>query len=337
MKAAVIGVGRMGRRHVQVIRDLSLELVGVCDQSAESLEIAGQEFEIPLERRFTKPSDLLEQEHPECVIVATTAPTHCEYTSLAAQAGAKFILCEKPMGVSLDECDRMLAACKENGVKLAINHQMRFMDQYTEAKRIINTEAFGGLSSVTVVAGNMGMAMNGTHYFEMFRYMADEPSETVTAWFSDEDVPNPRGSQFHDRAGAIRLTTAGGKRFYMEIGVDQGHGLKAVYAGPKGVLVVDELLGRMDLSVRESEFGDLPTTRYGMPSVNESLSIKPADAVGPSRSVLEALVNDEGAPSGEDGRLAVRTLVAAYVSNENGHVPVKVDSALPSERVFPWA
>jgi predicted dehydrogenase len=231
----------------------------------------------------------------------------------------------------------MLAACKENGVKLAINHQMRFMDQYTKAKRIIETAAFGGLSSVTVMAGNMGMAMNGTHYFEMFRYMADEPPAIATAWFSTEEVSNPRGPQFQDRAGSVRLTSASGKRFYMEIGADQGHGLKVIYAGPKGVLVVDELLGTIDLSARESQYRDLPTTRYGMPSVNESLSFIPADAVGPSRSVLEALLNDDGPPSGEDGRLAVAALVAAYVSNENGHVPVEVDSDLPSERVFPWA
>jgi myo-inositol 2-dehydrogenase / D-chiro-inositol 1-dehydrogenase len=337
MKVAIIGVGRMGRRHLQVVRDLGLELAGVCDQSAKSLETTSQEYAIPRERLFRETSDLLKQSRPECVIVATTAPTHCSYTCQAAEAGVKFILCEKPMGISLSECDRMIEACRENDAKLAINHQMRFMEQYTKPKAIIESAAFGGLSSVTVVAGNMGMAMNGTHYFEMFRYMADETPEAATAWFSDKDVPNPRGSQFHDRAGAVRLTTAGGKRFYMEIGADQGHGLKVTYAGPKGILVVDELLGTIELSVREEQYRDLPTTRYGMPSVNEASTFEAADAVGPSRSVLEALIKDEGPPSGEDGRTAIAALVAAYVSNETQHVPIRLDSDLPRERVFPWA
>jgi len=327
----------MGRRHIQVTRDLGLELVGVCDQSSESLAIAAQEFAIPSDRCFSDPSELFTREHPECVIVATTAPTHCEYTCRAAEAGVKYILCEKPMGVSLAECDRMISACRTNGARLSVNHQMRFMEQYVKAKQIVRTEAFGGLSSVTVVAGNMGMAMNGTHYFEMFRYMTDEQPETVAAWFSDDDVPNPRGPQFHDRAGAVRLTTANGKRFYMEIGSDHGHGLKVIYAGAHGIMVVDELSGRMETNIREPQYRDLPTTRYGMPSTYEQLKIAPADAVGPSRSVLQALLNDEDPPSGEDGRLAIAVLVGAYISNDNGNVPIKVDGKLPRERVFPWA
>ncbi len=337
MKAAIIGVGRMGRRHIQVVRELGLELAGVCDQSSESLETAGQEHAIPPELLFRDSSDLLKQTRPECVIVATTAPMHCYYTCLAAEAGAKYILCEKPMGVSLDECDRMLNACKQNDVRLAINHQMRFMEQYTKAKKIIQSDAFGGLSSVTVVAGNMGMAMNGTHYFEMFRYMADEAPEVVTAWFSTEEVPNPRGPQFQDRAGSVRVTSASGKRFYMDISADQGHGLMAIYSGPHGRLVVDELLGTMHLSAREDQYRNLPTTRYGMPSLDQSLSCKPADAVGPSRSVLEALLNEDNPPSGEDGRMAVAALVAAYVSHENGHRPVRPNGDLPLNRIFPWA
>jgi predicted dehydrogenase len=337
MKAAVIGAGRMGRRHIQVVGQLGLELAGVSDQSSESLYIAGQENGIPTERRFKETADLLRETKPECVVVATTAPTHCEYTTMAAKAGAKYILCEKPMGISLAECDQMLNVCREHGVRLAINHQMRFMDQYLQAKEITRSDAFGGLSSVTVVAGNMGMAMNGTHYFEMFRFMTDEPPETVTAWFSETDVPNPRGPQFHDRAGSVRVVTAGGKRFHMEIGSDQGHGVKVIYAGPNGVFVVDELSGTTELSVREEQYRDLPTTRYGMPSIDETSKFKAADAVGPSRSVLEALLQDRNPPSGEDGRLAIAALVAAYVSNENGNVPVRLDGDLPVDRIFPWA
>jgi len=338
MRAAVIGTGRMGRRHIQVIQELGLALVGICDCNPEALTMAAEEQLAARAIHFTDPHLMLSQTKPECVIVSTTAPTHCEYTCLAAEAGARYIFCEKPMAVSLEECDRMIATCRAHGVRLAINHQMRFMQQYTEPKRIVQSEVFGGLSSVTVVAGNFGMAMNGTHYFEMFRYMTDEPPVEVTAWFSPEKVPNSRGLQFEDRAGAVRLTTSSGKRFYMETGADQGHGMRVIYAGPYGQLVVDELAGTMVLSVREEQYHDLPTTRYGMPGVETMQKIEPADAVEPTRAVLDALLKDKNLPTGEDGRLAVAALVAAYVSDENGHIPVRLDDAnLPRERVFPWA
>ena len=338
MRVGIIGAGRMGRRHIQIVRDLGLELVGIADQSLESLALAASEYEISPQLQFSDVPAMLGKTCPDCVIVATTAPTHCHYTCMAAERGAKYILCEKPMAVSLDECDRMISACGKNGAKLAVNHQMRFMEQYTEPKRIVYSEAFGGLSSVTVVAGNFGMAMNGTHYFEMFRYMTDESPELVTAWFSENHVENPRGPQFKDKAGAIRLATASGKRFYMEISDDQGHGMNVIYAGPHGHLIVDELAGTMNLAVREEQYRSLPTTRYGMPCMRNAHEIEPADVVAPSRAVLGAAQGDQGAPNGEEGRLAVAVLVAAYVSNEQGHIPVKDRGGrLPPTGFFPWA
>ena len=337
MRTVVIGAGRMGRRHIQVVKDLGLELVGVCDPSPESLALAEKEQGVASALHFTDASRMLEKTSPDVVVVASTAPTHCKYTCEGAEAGAQVVLCEKPMGVSLTECDLMIEACRAHGTKLAINHQMRFMEQYTAAKQITDSAAFGGLSSVTVVAGNFGMSMNGTHYFEMFRYMTGEFPVEVQAWFSPDPLSNPRGPQFSDRAGSLRLTTASGKRFYMEIGPDQGHGMHVTYAGPYGRLDVDELAGKMAWVVREEQYRELPTTRYGMPYIEAERKIAPADAVTPTRHVLEAVIKGEDWPTGEDGRRAVAVLVAAYQSNENGHAPVRIDDKLDRSRIFPWA
>jgi predicted dehydrogenase len=338
MKAAVIGVGRMGRRHVQVIKDIGLFLTGVCDQAPDALEACRKEFQLSTDKLFTNAEEMLKTTNPECVIIATTSPTHCEYTCLAAEHGAKFILCEKPMAISLEQCDRMIDMCEKNGATLAINHQMRFMEQYTEPKNMMQSEAFGGLSSITVVAGNLGLAMNGTHYFEMFRFITDEEPFEVTAWFSQDRVPNPRGTQFEDRAGSIRITTASGKRFYMDAGSDQGHGVNVIYSGRNGQIFVDEVHGKMLVSVRKEEDRGLPTTRYGTASDMMDKNIQPADAMAPTKSVLEALIRKADFPSGNDGRLAVAALVAAYCSHENGHRPTGIkDMTLPVQRKFPWA
>jgi predicted dehydrogenase len=337
MKVAVIGAGRMGRRHVQVVKDLGLELAGLADANRDALAGAAAEHAIPEDRLFRDAAALLRDVRPECVVVSTTAPSHCVLTCLSAEAGARFVLCEKPMAVSLSECDRMLAACRAQGTQLAINHQMRFMEQYTAPRTLLESEAFGGLTSVLVAGGNFGLAMNGTHYFEMFRYLAGEAPETVTAWFSAEAVPNPRGPQFEDRGGCVRLETASGKRFYLDVAVDQGHGVKVTYSARNGQITVDELAGVMVTDVRQDEHRALPTTRYGMPNRREETRIVPADAVAPSRAVLDALLRGRDFPTGEHGRLAVAVLVAAYLSDERGHVPVRLDEALPVDRVFPWA
>lgn len=338
MKAALIGLGRMGLRHLQVLKELELDVVGVCDLFEAARDKARTDFSLPETAVFSDPKAMIERTKPELVVVGTTAPSHADLVCLAAQGGAQAILCEKPMATSLADCDRMIATCAAKGTRLAVNHQMRFMEQYTLPKTLVDDESFGGLASVTVVAGNFGLANNGTHYFEMFRYITGEMPVSVAAWFSPGIVPNPRGPQFEDHGGAIRVTTAKGRRFYLDAGTDQGHGMHVTYAGGFGRLDVDELAGRARLIVRKAEHRNAPTTRYGMPWEEREIAITPADSVAPTRAVLTALLKGEDFPDGGVGRAAVQVLVAAYVSHEHGGRTIDLATEeLPRERVFPWA
>ncbi|MGM4906790.1 Gfo/Idh/MocA family protein [Tardiphaga sp. 866_E4_N2_1] len=338
MKTALVGLGRMGLRHLEVLRAVGVDVVGVSDMNEAARSKAATDFGLGAGALFADASDMIRHIKPELLVVATTAPSHAELVCLGAEQGAKAILCEKPMAISLAECDRMIAACDSAGTRLAINHQMRFMEQYTKVKEIVDGASFGGLASATVIAGNFGMAMNGSHYFEMFRFLTDEMPARVSAWFSADTVANPRGAQFEDRAGCVRITTASGRRFYMDVSTDHGHGMHVTYAGPFGRLDVDELAGKANLVVRKAEHRDVPTTRYGMPYEEHAIAIVPADAVAPTRAVLEALMAGKNYPDGIVGRMAVEVLAAAYLSDEQGGAAVDLTSAdLQRSRVFPWA
>ncbi len=337
MKTAILGVGRMGRRHIQVVHQLGWDLGGVFDINQDSLKLAQDEHALTCHLLFNDLDKLYSEVNPECLIIATTADSHCALTCMAAERGVKYVLVEKPMAVSLQECDRMLETCHRYGTKLAVNHQMRFMEQYTEPKRLFATEAYGGLASMTVVAGNFGYAMNGTHYFEAFRFLADEDPVEVTAWFSPEVVPNPRGTQFQDRAGSIRAVTASGKRLYMDTSSDQGHGIRVTYACRNAMLTINELTGDLISSEREEQYRRLPTTSYAMPALDTQRTIQPCEVIDTSAAVIKALVSDVNSVSGEDGRRVIALLVAAYQSAEHGSVPVRLDSSIDRVRVFPWA
>jgi predicted dehydrogenase len=327
----------MGRRHLRVVADAGLDVIGVADQRAEALDAVAREEGIPRSALFSDVADLFSRVRPELVVVATTAPTHAEFTIRAAEAGAEHVLCEKPMAHSLAGCEAMTSACRSAGTLLAINHQMRFMDQYRIPKQMLDSEAFGGLESMTVVAGNFGLSMNGTHYVEAFRYLAEERAATASAWFEEERVANPRGPEFEDRSGSIRLETGSGRRFYLDASGRQGHGMTATYGARYGQITVDELAGRVSWTARQADYRDEPTTRYAMPWEAGQQAIEPADALGPTRLVLDALLSGDDFPSAEDGRHAVAALVAAYLSAERGGAPVPIDDALPANRTFPWA
>jgi predicted dehydrogenase len=337
MRIAVIGVGRMGRRHIIAAREMGYEVVGIFDPLPQSIDLARTEQNISEELCFASAADLLEKTKPDGIVVASTAPSHCEYVCLASMAGVKYILCEKPMATSLDDCDRMIEACSRTGSVLAVNHQMRFMEQYSKVKELVDSEKFGGLRSVTVAASNFGLAMNGCHYFEMFRYLTGQGLKSVTFHMDEGIVANPRGPEFTDRSGQLFGTNELNQRFYMEIGNDLGHGVNVVYGCRFGQIFVDEVTGFVRTTVRQDVYRDLPTTRYGMPADVETMAIAPADVIKPTQAVWEAMKKGYNYPDGACGRQAVATLVAALVSGEERGRPVTTSSELPMERTFPWA
>jgi predicted dehydrogenase len=64
-------------------------------------------------------------EQVDAVYIALPNSMHAEYTIRAARAGVH-VLCEKPMAVTADECEQMIAACRENHVKLMIAYRLHF-------------------------------------------------------------------------------------------------------------------------------------------------------------------------------------------------------------------
>jgi predicted dehydrogenase len=336
MKICVIGVGRMGRRHITAARNAGFELAGVFDQSPEAIATTLTECNVDKKMAIADAPQMLAALRPDAVVVSTTAPSHCEFVCAAAAAGVRFILCEKPMASSLEECDRMIAACRTAGARLAVNHQMRFMEQYTSIKSLIDTPEFGGLRSMVVSASNFGLAMNGSHYFEAFRYLAGDVTE-ISCWFDPNNVPNPRGAQYVDRSGQLRGITASGTRLMMELGGDLGHGIEVVYGCRNGQILVDELAGFVRGIHRASEYRDLPTTRYGMPANEFQRKIAQAEVTKPTEDLWHAVLAGGSYPDGEAGRHALAVLVAANLSGEAGGNRVALGAGLPVERKFMWA
>jgi predicted dehydrogenase len=335
----LIGAGRMGRSHLLAASGLGLSIRSICDVNTKNLETVGGEFQVEAARRLTTPEAFFDQaEVPELVIISTTADAHARLTIAAAEAGAKYILCEKPMATSVSDCDRMLAACRRHGARLAINHQMRFMDQYVLVNNELTSDAFGGLASMNVVAGCFGVVMNGSHYLEAFRYLAKSPVVEIAARFDTAPMPSPRGPNFFDRSGHVAAVSASGKRLHIEAAADQGHGMTVTYAAKFGHLIVDELEGVYHAVSRKPEHREMPMTRFGMPWHRREHCFPQADNVGPTSAVLRALLRGENEPSGEDGRAVVAALAAAYRSSDEGGRTVRIaDNTADDDRVFPWA
>ena len=335
----LVGAGRMGMAHLQASLNLGLRPEAVCDVSDANLAKAAGAASLSPDRLFSSSADLFAaHQGADLVIVATTADSHRALVEQAAASGARHILCEKPMATSVADCDAMIAACGKSGTALAINHQMRFMPQYTVVRDELATGRFGPLASMAVTGGCFGLAMNGSHYCEAFAWLTGSPIVSATAWFSGEPFNNPRGPGFFDQAGEMRFVSADGRRLILNIGHDQGHGMTSMYATRFGHMFVDEFEGICYATARKPEHQAMPVTRYGMPWDRWERKFPQADNVGPTEAVMRALLDRSGYPSGEDGRNVVAALAAAYKSVSSGHVPVTVaDLGADARQQFPWA
>ena len=329
----------MGQRHAQALRLLGIQLVAVADplEAARAAVIS----EYPADSAptgFISLAELLQARVPDLLVIATTADSHALQLLQSIEFGVRLIVLEKPAATSLADCARLRLACERSGALAAVNHQMRFLPQYTIPFDLLRSPAYGGFHSMHVSAGNFGMAMNGTHYFEAFRFLADEQPHEVSAWFDKVKLPNPRGPQFQDVSGCIRVTTASGRRLYIDASADQGHGVQVTYMARNGRITIDELTGSMTTVLRTAAHREVATSRYGMPVEILQQQIPPVELVESTQAVLKALLAGADYPTLADATLAVKTLVAAYSSHRQGGSSVRLaDIADDDPEVFPWA
>ena len=172
-RVGVIGCGSIAQRHAKAYQSVpGFQLVTAAEPNAETAQAFQETFALPT--MYTDPEEMLQKESLDVVSVCTWHGLHAPQTLMAAEAGAKAVLCEKPMAVSLSEADRMIDACRTSGTKLAIGHQRRFYPGWTEARRLINEGAVG---TPTMVTGYVldGLLNTGSHVIDGMRYVLGDP------------------------------------------------------------------------------------------------------------------------------------------------------------------
>tara|TARA_B100001964_G_scaffold212746_1_gene249022 strand:+ start:114 stop:1139 length:1026 start_codon:yes stop_codon:yes gene_type:complete len=334
----IVGLGRMGERYIQICKKLNFKIIAIVDVNKVKLIKIKKKYELTNCNYYTSLSLMYNRCKINCIIISSTADTHFRFAKKAIENKTKYILIEKPLCVSVNQCEKLIQLRNKSISKIAVNHQMRYMDQYKLVKKIINSKKFGGLKSMTLVAGNCGISMNVTHYIEAFRYITSESPKFVTAWFDKKILFNPRGKKFKDRSGSLKVTTSKGTRLYIDVSSDQGHGLKVVYTSKFGQIIVDELAGKMFLNFREKQYLSKPTNFYALPSIYKTMKIKPVNIIASTSSVIKALINNKkDYVKLEDGINAVKVIIASYISNNQSNRKIAIDKKFNSKIVYPWA
>lgn len=143
MKFALIGCGRISPNHIAAAQDNGLEFAAMCDIVPENMEDKVLKFNLPADiRRYTDYKQLLKQEKPELVAIATESGKHAQIAIDCIAAGCNLII-EKPIALSLQDADNIIQAANEIGVKVCACHQNRFNKSIQKIREALENKRFG--------------------------------------------------------------------------------------------------------------------------------------------------------------------------------------------------
>lgn len=141
IKWGVIGSGGIAKRRTipeGIIPAEHAELISVYDINAEVNDSVAKEFNVIAVQNINE----LIKSDIDAVYVASPVNLHMEQV-IACARGNKHVLCEKPLGLTIEQAEKMIKTCKEERVLLGTGFMMRFLAQHQAALQLIKEGKLG--------------------------------------------------------------------------------------------------------------------------------------------------------------------------------------------------
>jgi predicted dehydrogenase len=272
IRVCLVGAGRAAKVHANSLANHvpAGETVGIVDTVPEALEDTGDQFGI--EARFESLEAALDWGQFEAVVIMTPTFTHKPLVVMAAQAG-KHVFLEKPMAVTLEECDEILAAVEEGGVFLQLGFMRRFDPEFAAAHERIQAGEIGRpmiIKSLTHGPGlpppwawdprksNGILAEVNSHDWDCTRWLMSSDPERVyveIANFKGEDrgvdVPD-----FYDNVLVnVRFESGGLGSISGICPCDYGYDARVEIVGEKGIMQIGQMQGQAIVVCTDRDHG----------------------------------------------------------------------------------
>ena len=261
IRVCLVGAGRVARVHANSLVNHVPDgiLVAVVDPFEENLKITADRYRV--EQRFSTLERALEGVDFEAVIITTPTFTHAELAVTAAKAG-KHVLMEKPMALTLEECDAIITAAGENGVLLQLGFMRRFDPEFaTAAERIAGGEIGQPMMIKSLTHGpglappwardlktsNGNLAEVNSHDWDCTRWLMGSDYERVYV-----EVANFKGAargvnteNYYDNSLVnIKFKSGGLGSISCVCPCDYGYDARVEIVGEKGIMQIGELKGQ---------------------------------------------------------------------------------------------
>lgn len=188
---AVVGCGGVSQMHFEGYAPHSdrVHVVAACDLDPSRAAAAAQRWGVPAV--FPSLEEMIAGASWEVAVVCTPTPVREAVVTALAAAG-KHVFVEKPMADSYDEARRMVAACREAGVRLAVNQNFRYHYPFSQARELIAAGRLGQVLGIThhdlffrqdrgwrTGQQRHALAVMGIHWLDGFRWTLDDEARSL--------------------------------------------------------------------------------------------------------------------------------------------------------------
>ena len=329
---AVIGCSGMAKKHMEGVKLAEgAELYAICDTAPERLQAASEE--LGCERTTADYMELVNDPLVDAVVIVTPDQIHCEMVCNFLKAG-KAVMCEKPMALTMEECEEMMRVEKETGGLLMVGQICRCTPGFAMAKRLVDEGRIGELTFVEseyahnyanargygdwrVTPERPGFLGGGCHAVDLLRWIAGDPIEvyaysnkkTMLDWPTDDNTIAIM--KFKDDVIGKVFVSTGCKRNYT---------MRSVFYGTKGTIICDNTSPTIKLFEDNEEVGK---TYHDAPQ-ELTVEINNHNATEEIKMFVGALVKGEPMPiPSYEGANTVAVCCAALEAARTGK-PVEV-------------
>lgn len=205
VRFAVIGTAGIGTLHINGMKKVAeARLCAVCDIVETAAKRAATEN--GLDKYYTDYKEMLKDGGFDCVIICTPDACHAEQAINSLVAGYH-VLCEKPLSMTMEECQQIIDAAKESDRKFMVGQVCRKAPGFIKAKELVDAGEIGELSFVeseyahdySLIKGaawrrdpdylRHSIVGGGCHAMDLLRWIAGNPTE-VTAYSNRKVLPD---------------------------------------------------------------------------------------------------------------------------------------------------
>ena len=330
LNIAAIGCSAMGEIHLAGLKEIEgINLYAICDSARDGRLMKCKE-KFGVEKAVTDYKELLNDENVDAVILVVPDQIHLQMTCEFLRAG-KDVLCEKPMALTMEECEEMMKVEKETGRRLMIGQICRFTDNFVKAKEVVDSGKIGELYFVEseyahhyggsrgyddwrVTPERDGFIGGGCHAVDLLRWIAGDPTEVyalanhkcLTDWPTNDCT-----------VALYKFPNNVSGKVFVSTGCRRPYTMRSVFNGTKGTIICDNTSDHITVYYQDPEKG----------LVTETISavVNNHNTRGEAQVFAEALLSGKQVPiTSMEGAKTVAVAVATVKSAAEDR-PVKIE------------